>query len=484
MPLEDIRAERLKKLEELRRIEIDPYPADSSRTLSVGELLGDFEAYEAKKKEAMIAGRLMALREHGGATFGDLRDASGTLQALFKRDVLGDPYDTIVGRLDIGDIVEVSGVPFTTKRGEKTIAASSVRILAKSLRPLPEKWHGLVDVEERLRRRYLDLVMDPEARDLFVRKSKFWQAARSFMLQQGFLEVETPALEQIPGGADAEPFVTHLNALDIDLYLRISLELPLKRLIVGGYEKVFEIGRIFRNEGIDREHLQDYTQLEFYWAFADYNDLMPLVESLYKTVISETLGTLAHLSNGETIDWSRPWPRIDYYEAFKKETGIDLGEATEKALAAYAKNEHIDIAKHHGKGRMIDAIFKKKVRPTLTNPSFLINPPVEVEPLAKRLASDKSRVERVQVMACGTELGKGFSELNDPLDQRQRFLEQETLRRTGDAEAQRLDEDFIEALEYGMPPTAGFGFSERLFAVIMDKPVRETVFFPLMRPRG
>src|SRR3989338_4834934 len=292
MPLEDIRAERVKKLDALRAMRIDPYPAETRRSFPIGTLMAEFAAHEAEAGEVFLAGRLMALREHGGATFGYMRDESGTIQVLFKKDIVGDTYDALVAALDIGDIIEVSGKPLTTQRGEKTIQVEKARMLTKSLRPLPEKWHGLVDVEERLRRRYLGLLMDPDERELFRKKSQFWQAIRSHMLSQGFLEVETPVLESTPGGADAEPFFTHLNALDIDLYLRSTIELPLKRLIVGGYEKVFEIGRIFRNEGIDREHLQDYTQLEFYWAYHDYNDLMKLVERMYKRVISNVTGGL------------------------------------------------------------------------------------------------------------------------------------------------------------------------------------------------
>ncbi len=484
MPLEDIRAERLKKVADLRNKGLDPYPAESRRTFQIGDIIAGFPAYESSAAPLTIAGRLMALREHGGATFADIADASGTMQALFKQDILGEAYGTIIARLDIGDIIEISGKAFATKRGEKTIEAASVSVLAKSLRPLPEKWHGLVDIEERLRRRYLDLLMKPEERELFIKKSKFWQAAREFMLSENFLEVETPVLEQVPGGADAEPFATHLNALDIDLYLRISLELPLKRLIVGGYEKVFEIGRIFRNEGIDREHLQDYTQLECYWAYADYYQMMELVAGMYKKMISAANGSLQHEWNGESINWDGDWPTIEYADIFKAQTGLDPVVATEEQLMAYAGAEHLAPETHQGKGRLIDLIFKKKVLPTLIRPSFLVNPPVEIEPLAKRHRDDPRKVERFQVVACASELGKGFSELNDPMDQRARFEEQMKLRAAGDTEAQRLDEDFIEALEYGMPPTAGFGLSERLFAVIMNKPVRETVFFPLMRPRA
>ena len=349
--------------------------------------------------------------------------------------------------------------------------------------PLPEKWHGLEDVEERLRKRYLDFIMNPEERELFVKKSKFWQATREFLLKEGGLEVETPVLEQIPGGADAEPFKTHLNALNTDLFLRISPELNLKRLITAGYEKVFEIGRIFRNEGIDREHLQDYTQMEMYWAYYDYEKLMELIGRLFKHVVRETLGASGQQYQGETIDWNSSWKRYDYYEEFEKHTDLRLEKVSEKDLKNYAKDNGIDAGKHIGKGRLIDVIFKKKVRPYLIEPGFLVLPPIDIEPLAKRYPKDPNRVERFQVVAGGTELGKGFSELNDPIDQRRRFEEQVKLGEAGDKEAQRMDEDFVEALEYGMPPTAGFGMSERFFAFLMDRPVREVVFFPLMKPK-
>jgi lysyl-tRNA synthetase class 2 len=338
-------------------------------------------------------------------------------------------------------------------------------------------------LEERLRQRYVDLIMRSGERELFERKERFWRATRGFLAAEGGLEVETPVLERTPGGADAEPFTTHLNALDIDLFLRISPELNLKRLIVGGFRKVFEIGRIFRNEGIDREHLQDYSQCELYWAYTDYEQLMELVERLYKHVVQETLGQLTHSNHGQTVDWSAPWKRVDYYDAFREHTGLDLKDAREKDLKKYAQEQGIDTEKHAGRGRLIDIIFKKKVRPHLIEPAFLVLPPVDIEPLAKRWPQDTGRVERFQVVACGSELGKGFSELNDPLDQRERFEEQNKLGEAGDKEAQRMDEDYVRALEYGMPPTAGFGFSERLFAFLVDHPVRETVFFPLVKPK-
>lgn len=492
MALNDIRKTKIEKVKKLRTAGIDPYPAISNRTHSIREVLGKFDNLESSGEEIILVGRIMAKREMGGAVFFDINDGStslttgggGKIQALIKEDVIGEEeFKKFCEFLDIGDFVEIKGTLFRTKKEEKTLEAKAFKILAKALLLLPEKWHGLEDEEERLRKRYLDLIMDPELKDIFIRKSRFWQVTREFLLKEGGLEVDTPILEQIPGGADAEPFKTHMNALNIDLYLRIAPELHLKRLIVAGFYKVFEIGRIFRNEGMDREHLQDYTQMEMYWAYYDYEKLMELAERLIKYVIKETLGTFEHEYRGRSVNWDGKWKHYDYFEEFNKYTGLNLADAGEKELKKYAEKERIDTSLHIGRGRLIDVIFKKKVRPELWEPGFLVLPPVDIEPLAKRWPADPDKVERFQVMACGSELGKGFSELNDPLDQRERFQEQTKLREKGDKEAQRMDKDFIEALEYGMPPTAGFAYSERLFAFLMDRPVRETVFFPLMKPR-
>ena len=484
--LEDIRNERLKKLNLLKEKKIDPYPAVTARDFSIQKMLADFTTLESSKKTVAIAGRIISKRDQGAITFLDLFDGSAKMQVLVKEGVgsfNSEHYQEFLAVVDIGDFIKVSGTCFVTKRGEKTVEADTWAMLTKSLLPLPEKWHGLQDPEERYRKRYLDILMDEKVRELFVKKSRFWQSVREFMNSEGFMEVETPILESSPGGADAEPFVTHLKALDIDLYLRISPELYLKRMMVAGFDKVFEIGRIFRNEGIDREHLQDYTELEFYWAYADHTMLKETVERLYKKVIRDTLGTLEHEYNGKKIDWGGMWQTYDYYECMKTHAGIDLSSVNETKLRAKARELGLEPEKHIGWGRVVDLIFKKAVRPHLIAPGFLVYPPADIEPLAKRMDTDPERVCRFQVVAGGTELGKGFSELNDPLDQRKRMEEQVKLREAGDKEAQRLDMDFIEALEYGMPPAAGFGLSERLFAVLVDKPVRETTYFPLMRPK-
>jgi len=480
--LEDIIKERLKKIDLLKEAGINPYPARTKKVVSINDVIKNFNSLSKNKKRVSVAGRIMSFRDQGNLVFSDLFDSSGKIQIVLKKDNISN-LNFWKKVLDRGDFIFVNGIVFKTKKGEKSIEAKKIEIWAKSLRPLPTEWFGIEDEETRLRQRYLEMILNPETRKIFIKKSIFWQTFREELKKQGFLEVETPVLEPIPGGAEAEPFVTHLNALDEDFYLRISLELSLKKILVGGFEKVFEIGRIFRNEGIDREHLQDYTQLEFYWAYHDYNDLMKFVESLYKKVIKNTVGSLVTVYNDKKINWGKKWPRVEYVKLFEKFTGINPIKATRDELYKKAKELNLNPEEFAGKGRLIDLIFKKTARPTLIQPCFLINPPVDIEPLAKRSEKDPNIVERFQVMAGGTELGKGFSELNDPIDQRKRFEEQAKLREAGDKEAQMLDEGFLEALEYGMPPTAGFGISERLFAVLMNKPVRECVIFPLMRKK-
>jgi lysyl-tRNA synthetase, class II len=481
--IDELISERLKKVARLREAGIDPYPARAKRTATIREALAKFTAFASARKRLALVGRVMTLRDQGGVVFLDLRDETGELQIVLNKKTL-PKFDFWKSILDRGDFIAVEGALFKTKKGTESIEAKTLQLLAKGVRPLPSTWFGLEEIETRLRQRYVDLIMHPETAELFRKKSRFWQEMRDFLRKEGYLEVETSTLEHVPGGAEAEPFKTHHNALDTDFYLRISLELPLKRLLVGGFEKVFEIGRVFRNEGIDHEHLQDYTELEFYAAYGDYNDLMRLTERMYKTVIKNTFGTLTVMSGDTKINWGKKWPRVDYVAVFKKANGIDPLAATRDELFKKAVALGLKPEPNLGRGRLIDLIYKKTVRSNLVQPCFLVDPPVDIEPLAKRSSKDPRRVERMQIVACGTELGKGFSELNDPADQRGRFEEQMKLRAAGDTEAQMLEEDFIEALEYGMPPAMGFGVSERLFAVLADRPVRETVFFPLMRPEG
>jgi len=477
-PIENLKDIRLEKLEKIRRLGIDPYPA---KTIRKDDLAS---ARQKIGEKVSVAGRIMAIRGHGGIQFLDLLDETGKIQLVFKQEDLDKTGNELLPLLDLGDFIDASGKVFKTNAGEISIQVEAFNLLAKSLRPLPSHWYGLKDVEERFRQRYLDLIMNPEIKDLFVKKSKFWSAVRQYLLKEGFLEVETPVLEVVPGGADARPFVTHHWALDTDFYLRISLELHLKRLVVGGFEKVFEVGRIFRNEGIDAEHLQDYTQMEFYWAYNDYQGLMDFLEKFYRYVVTETTGGLVTNRDGQKIDWGKKWERIDFVEIFKEKVGLSLLEATKEELWEKAESLGLKPEKFLGEGRLVDLIYKKVIRPTITGPAFLINLPVEISPLAKRQPDKPKLTQRLLVMAGGTELGNGFSELNDPVDQKNRFLAQQKLRDAGDQEAQMYDEDFIRALEYGMPPTAGFGWSERLFAFLMDKPIREVVFFPPMKPEA
>jgi lysyl-tRNA synthetase class 2 len=480
--LDDIIQERRKKLDAIKAANIDPYPARVKRSFEIAHAIAEFEKISQSQEKVSLVGRVRSLRDMGKIIFADIEDETGKIQVVLKEDTLAElPFWRSV--LDRGDFISVTGLLFATKRGEKSLDAHELQLASKSLLPLPDKWEGLEDPDIRFRKRYLDLIMGEDLRELFRKKTIFWQTFRNALKGEGFLEVETPVIENLPGGAEAEPFKTHHNALDADFYLRISLELPLKRLLVGGFDKIFEIGRVFRNEGIDREHLQDYTALEFYWAYHDYEDVMKLTEKIYKEVIEKTCGGLTTEYAGKKIEWSKKWPKVDYVEAFKKANGIDPILADHAELLKKAKELKLEVDKGAGKGRLIDLIYKKTVRPNLIEPCFLVNPPVEIEPLAKRNPENPAVVERFQVVACGTELGKGFSELNDPDDQRGRFEEQMKLRAAGDAEAQHLDADFLEALEYGMPPAGGFGTSERLFAILMDRPVRETVFFPLMRPK-
>lgn len=481
--LDELIGERKKKITALQEAGVSAYPISTKRTHAIGEVLAAFSKIQKSKKSVAIAGRVMALRDQGALMFLDIKDESGIIQAVVKSDIAKN-FALAQKTIDIGDFVNVSGPLFITKRGQKSVEVKTITMLAKALRPLPSQWFGIEETDTRLRNRYLDIALNKDTQELFVKKALFWSTMRTFLLQEGFLEVENPVLEAVPGGAEAEPFKTHHNALDEDFFLRISLELPLKKLLVAGYEKVFEIGRIFRNEGIDAEHLQDYTQLEFYWAYHDYRDLMKMVEKMYKKVIKNVTGGLVTMRGNHKINWGAKWKLVDYCKEFTKATGIDPITATTSELRAKAAALGIEVEPNAGHARLIDVIFKKTVRGTLIQPCFLINPPLAIEPLAKRSVEKPGTVERFQIVAAGTELGKGFSELNDPIDQRERFRQQQAARDAGDAEAQFMDESFVEALEYGMPPAAGFGVSERLFSVLMDKPVRETVIFPLMRRKN
>lgn len=481
--LEDIISGRKHKLDEILAKGINPYPTETGRTHTNKEALNSYE--ENSEAVFTLVGRVRSWRDMGKIIFSHIEDGTTKIQVLFKEENMAkEDFAFLLKHFDIGDFLEVTGPLFKTKTGEITVKATGYKLLAKSLRPLPSEHFGLSDEETKLRKRYLDILMDPSVKEIFIKKNKFWSSMREFLVKKGFLELEMPVLEAVPGGAEADPFITHHNALDRDFYLRISLELPLKKMLVAGFEKVFEIGRIFRNEGISTEHLQDYTQMEFYWAYGDFEKLMDFTQEMYQYVIKQTFGTLEIPYQGTVINWGGSWPRQDYFELFKKYTNLDLNTATEADVKVYADKHHIKYEEFAGRGRVIDLIFKKSIRilpEVASQPSFLINQPVELEPLAKRDPKNPKVVQRMQILACGSELGKGFGELNDPVDQRGRFSAQMALREAGDSEAQMLDEDYVEAMEYGMPPAAGFGLSERLFAILSDKSVRETVIFPLMK---
>jgi lysyl-tRNA synthetase class 2 len=478
------REDRLVKLSQIKDQGISAYPAKSNRDTLVMEAINNFDELLATAKTITLGGRLRSTREHGNISFADLEDKSGNLQLVLSKNEIGaDDYKNFVKLIDNSDFIEATGTAFITKAGEKSLLVKSWRLLTKALRSIPDAHFGLKNEEEKFRKRYLDIILNPEVRDMIIKRDKFWNATRTFLKTREFIEVETPILETMPGGAEARPFITHHNALDIDIYLRIAPELWLKRLMVAGFDKVFEIGRVFRNEGIDAEHAQDYTVMEFYWGYADYNDGMKFVEEMYKHIAMETFGTLQFSAKGFDINLDQVWEVYDFVEIVKAKTGIDPLNTTLEA--AEAKLQELDV-KYDTKGmnlnRAVDTLWKY-CRKQVSGPGFLINVPVFMEPLAKRKEDNPELVDRFQVILAGSEMGKGFSELNDPIDQAGRFSDQADLREAGDDEAQMNDTDFVEALEYGMPPTCGFGFSERLFWFLMNKPARECQIFPLMRPK-
>ena len=483
MALDEIRNTKIKKVEELRKFGVDPYPASSSRTNSVKEAVENYDEWK-EDKEITLAGRIMARRGHGGLIFFDVNDGTGKIQGCLKEDIIGDEsFKKFQDFIDTGDFIEISGTLFKTKQDEKTLLTTHYSLLTKALLPLPEKWHGLQDVEERLRKRYLDFIFNPESREIVEKRSLFWNAVREFHVNNGFLEVETPVLETTVGGADATPFKTHHNALDMDVYLRISAgELWQKRLMVAGFNKTFEIGRIFRNEGMSAEHLQDYSQCEAYWAYANYKDMYKFLQECYRYVAKKTFGTLEFRINNFDINLGGQWPLVDYSEEVKKQTGINIWEASDKEIKNKLKELGVEYNKIENRARLIDSLWKY-CRKKIGGPAILVNEPKIVSPLSKTSPGNPNTTERFHFIIAGSEVGQGYSELNDPIDQRERFEVQEKMRESGDVEAQPMDEDFVEALEYGMPPTAGHGFSERLFSFLMNKPIRETQIFPLMKPK-
>ncbi|MEK7097654.1 MAG: lysine--tRNA ligase, partial [Patescibacteria group bacterium] len=464
--LNKIRKVKLEKKEALKKNGINPYPEISRRNASVTEIKKQFDEYVVSQKKAWLAGRVMAKREHGGSTFVNIFDGTGVVQIYFKQDLLGpDVYKFFLDFVDVGDVIESYGPFFITRRGEQTQEVCDFRVLTKALLPLPEKWHGLSDVEERYRKRYLDLLMNEEVKDMFIKRSKIVKALRSFLEGDGFIEVETPILQDIPGGAIAQPFQTKLNALRLDLYLRVAPELYLKRLLVGGFEKVYEIGRCFRNEGMDATHNPDFTMMECYAAYKNYRDFMKMTERMIRYIMTQVFPekNLQLERNGKIIYFQNDFEVIEFNDLLKKYAGVDYDDFTQAQMLKKSKELHIKIPKGASKGKIADEIYKELARPRLIQPTFVINHPLELSPLAKRIDGEKDGVARFQLLVAGLEVVNAYSELNDPVEQMERFKEQEKIRKGGDKEAQKTDNDFVTALEYGMPPAAGLGIGvERL----------------------
>jgi lysyl-tRNA synthetase class 2 len=480
--LEEIRSTRLAKLELLKKAGMNPFPAKVPRTFCLADAKKSFDEYVKENKEVSLAGRIMAIRGQGAILFVVLYDGKGKFQAVLKKDEIDQAiFQLFTDAVDIGDFISVTGTFFTTQRGEQSLLIKSWTIATKTLLPLPEKWHGIKDDDERYRKRYLDMLMNEELYDLFLKKSKFWEVTRSFLKDKGFLEVETPTLELTTGGAEATPFKTHHNDYDLDVYLRISVgELWQKRLMSAGFPKTFEIGRVYRNEGSSPDHLQEFTNMEFYWSFADYKDGMELVREMYIKIANEVFGTTKFTTRGHSFDMADEWAEIDYVGEIKKQTGIDILTATEKEMEKKLKDLKVEFDGKN-KERLTDSLWKY-CRKNIAGPAFLVNHPKLVAPLAKGI-TNTDNVQMFQPIIAGSELGRGYSELNDPIDQLERFNAQQKLIDSGDSEAMMADHEFVEMLEYGMPPTCGFGFGERLFAFLADKPARELQMFPLMRPK-
>ncbi|MCU9594355.1 lysine--tRNA ligase [Caldibacillus thermolactis] len=482
---------RRQKMEELREKGFDPFGKRFERTHLAQELI---EKYGELEKEALeneninieFAGRIMTKRGKGKAGFAHLQDVTGQLQIYVRKDAVGEEQYEIFKMADLGDIVGVKGTLFKTKVGELSIKVQDFQILTKSLRPLPDKFHGLRDVEQRYRQRYLDLIVNPESKDTFIARSKIIQSMRRYLDNLGFLEVETPVMHSIPGGAAARPFITHHNALDMELYMRIALELHLKRLIVGGLEKVYEIGRVFRNEGVSTRHNPEFTMIELYEAYADYKDIMDLTENLIAHIAEDVLGTTKIQYGEHEVDLTPKWKRLHMVDAVKEYCGVDFWEEkTIEEARALAKEHGVEITEHMEVGHIINEFFEQKVEEKLIQPTFVYGHPVEISPLAKKNAEDPRFTDRFELFIVGREHANAFTELNDPIDQRERFEAQLKEREKGNDEAHLMDDDFIEALEYGMPPTGGLGIGvDRLVMLLTNSPsIRDVLLFPLMRHR-
>ena len=479
--LSDLIKERIEKLKKLRKLGIDPYPEKTHRQFSIIQVLDNFSKWSRAKKKIILAGRIWGIRGHGGAIFVDIKDQTEKIQLLFKQDKLGkDKMKFFENFFDLGDFLEIQGILFKTKRGEKTLEVRDFKLLSKSLRPLPKAWYGLEDAEERFRRRYLDLLENEEVKNKFVFRSRIISSIREFLNKKEYLEVETPILQPLYGGAFANPFVTRLEALKMKIYLRIAPELYLKRLIVGGFENIYEIGKCFRNEGMDREHNPEFTMLELYSAYKTREDLMKLIEELFQSLAKKFKTDIPDAK----VFLKKTWEKIDFEKFLEKETGLNFNDSKEKWLKK-AKSLGAIVDEMDSKEKIADGIFKK-LRGKIIEPTFVIDHPLEISPLAKKKADDPDKTARFQLIVFGSEIVNGFSELNDPIDQKQRFKKQAEIKKKGDIEAHPQDIDYIEALEYGMPPTAGLGIGiDRLVTVLTrSSSLKEVILFPFMKPRN
>lgn len=476
-----VRREKLKQLESMG---IDPFGEKFERQHHAADIIKNFTEYE--DKQVSLAGRIMSKREHGKASFAHIQDITGQIQFYIRQNDVGEETYSLFTMLDIGDIVGIEGTVFKTRRGEITVNVSKLKLLTKSLRPLPEKWHGLKDVDLRYRQRYVDLIVNPEVREVFILRSKIIKAMRKFLDERGFLEVETPTMHAIAGGATARPFITHHNALDLDLYMRIALELHLKRLLVGGMEKVYEIGRVFRNEGISTKHNPEFTMMELYQAYADYHDMMKLTEEMVSFIAQETLGTQVINYEGTEIDLTPPWKRITMMDAIREYAKVDFNEiTTQEDVDALIDKLDLELEKGAPRGKVINEVFENYVEPHLIQPTFVMDYPIEISPLAKKKKDDPNFTYRFEAFIYSRELANAFTELNDPIDQKERFLAQVAEREAGDSEAHMMDEDFIHALEIGMPPAGGLGIGvDRLVMLLTNSSsIRDVILFPTMRPK-
>ena len=471
---------RKEHLDEMKKKGINPYPYKFERTHTSEELKGNFD--ELENKEVSAAGRIMRVRSHGKSTFLDIQDAFGSVQLYFNKDTLSDDYNT-VGLLDIGDFVGITGKLMKTRTGEVTILSEKLTVLAKSLHPLPEKWHGLSDREDKYRKRYLDLIANEESAEIFRKRTLIIQEIRKFLNERNFIEVETPILQPQYGGGFAKPFKTYQESLNKDLFLRIAYELYLKRLIIGGMERVYEIGKDFRNEGVDRSHNPEFTMMELYQAYADYYDMMEIVESLFDHLLKIFVGSKELEYQGSKVSFEDGWERISYYGVLKEKTGIDFKGLSFDEIKNKAKELNVEVEGLYTSGKILDAIFSEVVEPTIDKPAFIMDYPKDISPLAKDKRDEEGIVERFEPFLFGMEIGNAYSELNDPIEQRKRFESQLALREKGDLETESLDEDFLSAMSYGMPPTGGLGLGiDRIVMILLNQPsIRDVILFPQLK---